>query len=212
MALTIRSVASYNTHKEYSVDFFGNDLFVTVTPTTSVIRRWINAAVFYHRRWHRHRPLVVGVGVQWTPFGYYDPPADTLQLCVGKRCIIIQLSHCGHVPQILRRFLADPQTTFVGVWNYQDARKLWQSGHGLGIAELLDIRHYVVNSEGRSMRTFSFEHIVEGCLGFRGVRLDPGISMSDWSVDDLSHAQILQASVDAYVCCKLGVLGRLWEV
>ncbi|VVA97376.1 unnamed protein product [Arabis nemorensis] len=145
------------------------------------------------------------------PCSYVDPPPDTLQLCVGKRCLIIQLSHCNRIPEDLRSFLADPQTTFVGVWNSQDARKLAQSRHRLVIAEILDIRNYVTDSEGRSLSACSFETIVEECMGYQGVRLDPEISMSDWSVYNLCDEQILQASLDAYVCFELGVWARLWE-
>ncbi|ESQ48785.1 hypothetical protein EUTSA_v10021493mg [Eutrema salsugineum] len=218
MAPRLTTVTRYNTHDEYSVDFFGSDLFVTVTATPSVIRRWIRTAVFLHRRSHYNQPLVVGVGVQWTPAGYYsgryyaESPAETLQLCLGKRCIIIQLSHCERVPRILRRFLVDPKITLVGVWNGQDARKLEQSSHGLGIGELVDIRQYVVDSEGFSLSRCSFEVVVEVCMGYRGVRLDPAISMTDWGVCDLSHGQILQASIKAYVCCMLGVWESLGEV
>ncbi|VVA97377.1 unnamed protein product [Arabis nemorensis] len=97
-------------------------------------------------------PLVVGVGAQWTPAWYYyadsppesyysdsppesdynfSPPVDTLQLCVGNRSIVIQLSHCDRVPNILHIFIEDQETTFVGVWNSQDARKLEESKHQL---------------------------------------------------------------------------------
>jgi len=62
------------------------------------------------------------------------------------------------------------------------------------------------------MRGCSFEVIVEECLGYRGVRLDREISMSDWSAYELCDDQILQASIDAHVCFKLGVKYRLWKV
>ncbi|EFH61161.1 hypothetical protein ARALYDRAFT_478600 [Arabidopsis lyrata subsp. lyrata] len=226
---TIRTVASYNTHLEYSVDFFGDELIVTVTPDSSVISRWIRDVLF-NNRFSSH-PLVVGVGVQWTPFYYYadplendyyadapagrnysDNPADILQLCVGNRCLIIQLGYCEQVPNNLRSFLGDPETTFVGVWNGQDAGKLARCCHQLEIGELLDIRQYVNDSWGRSMRRCSFAEIVEECMGYQGVTLDPEISMSDWTVYDLDLDQILQASLDAYVCHQLGVWARLWEV
>ncbi|KAL9291136.1 putative ribonuclease H-like superfamily [Arabidopsis thaliana] len=226
---TIRTVASYNTHIEYSVDFFGDEFIVTVTWDSSVISRWIRNVLF-NNRFSSH-PLVVGVGVQWTPFSYYsdprpnnyyadpppiryysDNPADILQLCVGNRCLIIQLGYCDQVPNNLRSFLADPETTFVGVWNGQDAGKLARCCHQLEIGELLDIRRYVTDSWGRSMRRSSFEEIVEECMGYQGVMLDPEISMSDWTAYDLDLDQILQASLDAYVCHQLGVWTRLWEV
>lgn len=252
MAPRIRTTASYSTHKEYSVDFFGEELIVTVTLDSSVISRWIRDVPSYISSPFYAQPLVVGVGVQWTPAGYYSesppesyhsdsppennyyadsppesnyyddsppesnynfsPPVDTLQLCVGNRCIIIQLSHCDRVPDVLHSFVEDQETTFVGVWNSQDARKLEESKHQLWISDLLDLRKYVVDSQGRSLRGCSFEEIVEVCLGRRGVRLDPEISMSDWRPINLCHDQILQASIDAYVCYKLAVRNRLWEV
>ncbi|CAE5967000.1 unnamed protein product [Arabidopsis arenosa] len=229
MAPRIRPVGSYATQEKYSINFFGEELIVTVTPDPSVIGQWIHD-VLSNNRFSSH-PLVVGVGVQWTPpgyysdsppvnhysdsssGGYYDPPADTLQLCVGNRCIIIQLSHCDRVPRVLHYFLANPDYTFVGVWNSQDARKLERSRHQLEIDDLLDLRKYVEDSRGRrSLVRCSFEVIVEECLGYRGVRLDREISMSDWSAYDLCDDQILQASIDVHVCFKLGVKYRLWKV
>ena len=237
MAPTIRTIGSYATQQRYSVDFFGEELFVTVTPDPSVIGQWIHD-VFFHNRLSSH-PLVVGVGVQWTPSGYHpasppvsyrsdsspdsyrsdsppvfyssDPPADTLQLCVGNRCIIIQLSHCERVPQVLRNFLADRDYTFVGIWNSQDAGKLKRSRHELEIAVLLDLRKFVSDSSGRTMKRCSFEKIVEENLGHSGVRLDRKVSRSDWRVYDLRYVQILQASIDVYACCKLAILDHLWE-
>lgn len=215
MAPSIRTIANYYTHQEYSIDFFGDELIVTVTWTPSVIRQWIHNVHFFNR--FTSHPLVVGVGVYWTLPGHYvdpplgyDPPADTLQLCVGTRCIIIQLSHCDHVPYALHNFLAC--YTHVGVWNSQDKKKLEQCGHQLKIGKLLDIRRFVGGTRGRSLRGCSFEVIVEECMGYRGVRLDPAVSMSDWSVYELCDDQILQASIKVYVCYKLGVRCGLWEV
>ncbi|AAG51007.1 hypothetical protein; 73797-74486 [Arabidopsis thaliana] len=171
MAPRIRTIGSYATQEKYSVNFFGEELTVTVTPDPSVIGQWIHD-VLSNNRFSSH-PLVVGVGVQWTP----------------------------------------PDYTFVGVWNSQDARKLERSRHQLEIDDLLDLRKYVEDSSGRrSMRGCSFEVIVEECLGYRGVRLDREISMSDWSAYELCDDQILQASIDAHVCFKLGVKYRLWKV
>ncbi|XP_006407333.2 Werner Syndrome-like exonuclease [Eutrema salsugineum] len=226
MAPTIRTIERYRGHQKYSVDFFGDDVVVTVTETPLVIRRWIQDVIFYHRRSRSRsrRPLLVGVGVYWTPAGYhsdsddsppasnYYPPAETLQLCVGKRCIIIQLSYCNRVPLALRRFLTNPQTTFVGVWNPQDARRLERSRHQLEIGRLLDVKDYVRDSAGRSLSRRSFEEIVEECMGYPGVTVVQEISMSDWGVDYLSLDQVLLASVDAYVSFKLGVRARLWQV
>ncbi|KAF3532790.1 hypothetical protein DY000_02043337 [Brassica cretica] len=162
MAPTIKTIGEYKTHQDYFVDFFGDNLLVTQTETPSVIRRWIRDVVYRHRRSRSSHPLVVGVGVQWTPRWYFSAPkgyyrpADTLQLWVGTLCLIIQLSYCERVPHILRR-------------NY----------------------FTLTDWHGRSFRPRSFEEIVETCMGFRGVRLDKNISKSNWSVGYLSQDQLL---------------------
>ncbi|EOA27874.1 hypothetical protein CARUB_v10024043mg [Capsella rubella] len=200
-----RRIQKHRINEEYDVDFFRQRLIVTVTHTTSVIRRWIQSIRFFSRLRLKH-PLVVGLGVQWTPGGS-DPPPDTLQLCVGIRCLIIQLSYCKRMPSVLRSFLEDETVTFVGVWNSQDKYKLERFHHQLDIWRLLDIRDFLYTLPLNS----SFEKIVEKCLGHKGVRKDKEISMSDWGVRNLSHDQIVLASHDVYVCCKLGVRERLWQ-
>ncbi|XP_010550690.1 PREDICTED: uncharacterized protein LOC104821485 [Tarenaya hassleriana] len=212
MASTIRTLAKFDNHRLYAVDFFENHVIVTVTDTPSVIRRWIQSICYHHRHRERFGRLIVGLGVQWIPdeFGTYNP-AETLQLCVGSRCLIIQLTYCDYLPQILRRFLRDFGITFVGIWNIQDKKKLLESKHQLEIGGLLDIRLYVENSHGWSLRDSSFETIVKECLGYEGVDLKPSISKSDWDRYILRHDQILQATVDAFVCFKLGVEERLWK-
>ncbi|KAL0676068.1 hypothetical protein Bca4012_004049 [Brassica carinata] len=70
----IRTVAIYNTHEVHSIDFFGNEVTVTVTADASVICEWISNVHTYDCAplTYSHHPLVVGVGVQWTPFCYGD--------------------------------------------------------------------------------------------------------------------------------------------
>ncbi|CAH8260212.1 unnamed protein product [Arabidopsis lyrata] len=301
MDQTIRTGGNYSTHQEYSIDVFGNALSVTVTSDFAIISQWIREVLYNNCGPYYPQPLVVGVGVQWTPPLSYDanPPSNRYysdQPLRGydanpppNRYYSDQPSRsydanpppnrhysnepphsydandlppnryydhqtCGyyeHSPP--RDHYADPpqynytgnpsrpsycanpypgdyisdtqrgesnsdppadtlQTTFVGVWNSQDARKLAISKHQLQIGKLLDIRQYANDSRGKSMRGCSFEEIVEECLGYPGVRLDPAISMSDWSVYILDRDQVLQASIDVHVCHRLGVLARLWVV
>ncbi|XP_006295569.2 uncharacterized protein LOC17889110 [Capsella rubella] len=202
----IRRIPKRHTHHQYHVDFFGEGLIVTVTHTASVIRQWIHT-VRHNNRLRSPHPLVVGLGVQWTPHGT-DPPPEVLQLCAGNRCLIIQLSHCKRMPNVLRSFLEDRTITFVGVWNSQDKDKLERFRHQLEIWRLLDMRNYLPSW----LRNSSFEEMVKVYLGHEGVRKDKEICMSDWGVRNLSHDQIVLASHDVYVCCKLGVRERLWKV
>ncbi|KAG7573368.1 Ribonuclease H-like superfamily [Arabidopsis suecica] len=208
MARIRRRTRKHHFNEEHHVDFFGERLIVTVTHTPSVIRRWIHSIRFFNRLRSSH-PLVVGLGVQWTPGrSGSDPPADILQLCVGIRCLIIQLSHCKYVPDILRSFLEDRTITFVGFWNNQDEHKLERSHHRLEIWRLVDIRDYLPTWLWKC----SFERIVEECLGHQGVRKDEEIRRSNWGARSLSDDQIVQASHDVFVCCKLGVKERVWKM
>lgn len=68
---------------------------------------------------HRFRMdrLVVGMGVQWRPSftrGVRNPAA-TLQLCVGRHCLIFQLIHADYIPEELTIFLGDDEITFAGI-------------------------------------------------------------------------------------------------
>lgn len=194
----------------YKVDFFGTPIDVTVTSSSSVVRKWIRTTLFLRRDYIGR--LVVGVGVQWTPWNGNEPPADTLQLCVGTRCLIFRLSLATTVPLILRRFLLDRDNTFVGIWNGSDEKKLQMSEHELRLHRLLDLRRYISTDYGGSLARASVERIVEECLGYEGVRLEKDISMSDWGNEDLSYEQILQACVDAYVAFEIGKNLRAWEL
>ncbi|CAN6921213.1 unnamed protein product [Brassica oleracea] len=161
MAPTIRTLAKYKSDQYYySVDFFGEDLTVTLTKTPSDIRRWIRDVVFSHRRSRSCHPLIVGVGVNWAP-------------------------HCVSPTSFQGSSRIQTQL-------FQDAKRLARTRYQLEIGELLDARMYVVDSQGTSLRGRSFEEIVEKCMGFRGVKLDRGISRSDWSVEYLGNDQILQ--------------------
>lgn len=65
---------------------------------------------------------------------------------------------------------------------------------------------------GGSLVRASFETIVRHCLGYDGVRLEKSISMSGWDKHLLSHAQIMQACVDAHVSYKIGDQIDAWEI
>ncbi|MCI34765.1 3-5 exonuclease/nucleic acid binding protein, partial [Trifolium medium] len=96
----------FNTHDVYTVNLHGNEIKVTVTAVASVVRKWLHSALFFRRRYIRQNRLIVGLGVQWSPgAGILDPPADTLQLCIGRRCLIFQLAHATYVPKNLQNFL-----------------------------------------------------------------------------------------------------------
>ncbi|XP_054820540.1 uncharacterized protein LOC129319481 [Prosopis cineraria] len=210
MAITICELPAPCSHRRFHVNLDGTEISVTVTATASVVRRWINAVTYFNR--HYLSRLIVGLGVQWTP-GDRDAPADTLQLCVGRRCLVYQLSHSTYAPKLLRRFLLNPYYTFVGFWNHSDRTKLAISKHHLHmLKDPLDIREYVETDDGESLHRASVEEIVRECLGIDGVRVRPEISMSDWDVMYLSSEQVLQATLDAHCAFMIGKNIGAWRL
>ncbi|PNX82230.1 polynucleotidyl transferase ribonuclease H-like superfamily protein [Trifolium pratense] len=206
---------SFNTHDVYTVNLHGNEIKVTVTAVASVVRKWIFTTLFFNRRDLQRNRLVVGLGVQWTPGGR-DPPADTLQLCVGRRCLIFQLAHATYVPKSLRNFLLNRNHTFVGFWNHSDRRKLKTSDQRFEMyRDPLDLRLYAEaeaedDDDDEDLARASVDEIVEKCLGYE-IEQSGEIGRSDWDDEVLSDEQVVYASVDAYCAFRIGKNVKAWR-
>ncbi|CAE6025356.1 unnamed protein product [Arabidopsis arenosa] len=112
-------------------------------------------------------------------------------------------SSTGHSP--VRRWYPLSHHPVVSL---QDKDKLERFCHQLDIWRLVDIRNYLP----RWLWKCTFERIVEECLGHQGVKKDKEICRSNWGARSLSDDQIVQASHDVFVCCKLGVKERVWKM
>jgi hypothetical protein len=203
----------FSKHRDYTVNLHGNEIKVTVTAVASVVRKWLNAALFFRRRYIHQNRLIVGLGVQWTPGGR-DPPADTLQLCIGRRCLIFQLAHANYIPTNLRNFLLNPNNTFVGFWNHSDRRKLESSVDEIKMyRDPLDLRLYAAaedEDDDENLARASVDEIVEKCLGYE-VEQSGEIARSDWDDKILSDEQVVYASVDAYCAFQIGKNVKAWK-
>ncbi|KAF9594355.1 hypothetical protein IFM89_030484 [Coptis chinensis] len=188
----------------YTIKFFDKRFTTTVTSSPYEIRKWIRST-WYHYSAYRTQ-LIVGLGVQWNPDSDNNNPADTLQLCVGSRCLIIQLSQTDYVPELLRRFLGDTDTTFVGIWNHSDESRLEQCEHKLVLgSEPIDLRYKVADRFGEyELQRASMESLVGRFFGYHGVGKDPNVARSEWDADWLDDEQVLYASVDAFVSFQMG--------
>ncbi|KAL0453257.1 UNVERIFIED_CONTAM: hypothetical protein Slati_1303800 [Sesamum latifolium] len=120
-----------DTHKTYDVFFYEDTIFTTVTHDPDTVSDWISEIKYVHRR--RLRSLIVGLDVEWRPSysGHYQNPVATLQLCVGRRCLIYQLIYSRYIPESLVDFLSDEDFTFVGVGIKSDLEKL-DKDYGIG--------------------------------------------------------------------------------
>ncbi|KAI8561869.1 hypothetical protein RHMOL_Rhmol04G0375400 [Rhododendron molle] len=201
-------------HLRFTIDFHGTAFTTTVTSAPKVVRKWLRTTLYRYARF-RHR-LVVGLGVQWRPASYRgeNPPVATLQLCVGRRCLIFQLLHSPTVPNLLRRFLKNPNNTFVGMWNHSDKKLLFSSEHELEMArDPVDLtRHAVSRHDGRRLEAReSRKTIVRECLGV-DVDFNERVGRSEWEKYKLDDEQILYAAVDAYCSFLIGKDLRAWEL
>ncbi|TYH82690.1 hypothetical protein ES332_D02G079000v1 [Gossypium tomentosum] len=195
--------------RTYTVTFFSTPIITTVTTTPSVVRNWLFRVLRLHSI-RRHR-LVVGLGVQWSPYSSLaHSAAATLQLCIGHQCLIFQLLHADTVPLSLRRFLNDPRNTFVGVWNHSDIAMLLRSEHRLSVSRVVDARHVAAERNGLSPQ-LSMEKLAEILLGAPDVRKPQSIGVSNWNDYRLSLEQIQYACVDAYVSFELGRVLQVWN-
>ncbi|CAJ1963135.1 unnamed protein product [Sphenostylis stenocarpa] len=203
---------SYDDCDIYTVAFRTAPIIITVTVTAipSVVRNWLFRTLTVCRRYVRQQNFVVGLGVQWTP-GHEESPPNTLQLCVGHRCLIFQLDRANYVPIKLRRFLLDPSLTFVGFWNELDRRKLLSSKHRLEmVTDPLDLKRYAENDHGQILDQESVNEIVAESVGLE-VDQRSEISTSDWDREELEHDQIVYAAVDAYCAFLFGKNIGAWR-
>ncbi|GMJ12307.1 hypothetical protein like AT3G12410 [Hibiscus trionum] len=195
-----------NFSRTFTVTFFSTPITTTVTATPSVASDWLYRILTNIHSSCRQR-LVVGLGVQWNRFSLVDPPpAATLQLCIGRQCLIFQLLYVDAVPLSLRRFLDDPRNTFVGVWNHLDRGRLYWSDHGLCVSRLVDAHVVAAERYGLS-RQLSMENLAQIFLGADGVNKPERIALSAWDSYWLSLEQVQYA----FVSSELGKAMEVWD-
>ncbi|XP_019164342.1 PREDICTED: Werner Syndrome-like exonuclease [Ipomoea nil] len=189
---------------QHQVQFHGINLSVTVTKRAAEVDQWVNEVVYNNR--HVLHSLIVGLDIEWHPClaGEDDNPAATLQLCVGKSCLIFQLLHKDYTPQSLLAFLANPRFIFVGVGVRDDAEKLLRD-HGLVVENVADLRWVAVGVSGS-------EHFMR--MGLKRMSLEVlgwvmekplEVTLSDWDSKTLTFPQIEYGSIDAFVSLEIGI-------
>ncbi|KAK1441478.1 hypothetical protein QVD17_07399 [Tagetes erecta] len=164
---------------------------------------WINEIeCIHHRRLHH---LVVGLDIEWRPnrSRYVQNPVATIQLCVGRRCLIFQFLYAHSIPQSLVNFLANPWYTFTGVGIRNDAMKL-EHDYNLVISRMEDLRTLAADVYG--MRELKYVGLKSLTLMVLGIEMNKpkGVTMSRWDNQWLSLAQVHYACVDAFLSFEIG--------
>jgi hypothetical protein len=203
-AVSIHLRRSTPSHDAYTVRVYDRRFAALATARPADARRWVATTRWLHWTRHHEGRLVVGLGVQWTPTrlplrGGAPPVPATLQLCVGHRCLLFHIAHADAVPEMLRRFLADPRVTFVGWGSAHDSRML-SAHYGLRVARGCELRAVA------GMGNASLGDMADRFLGYPGIHKPRVVAMSAWHAPRLSPDQVQYASVDAYLSFRLGLV------
>ncbi|XP_073157402.1 3'-5' exonuclease-like [Henckelia pumila] len=194
----------YETHNTYEVLFFGDSIHTTVTHDPATVSQWISEVESIHSRRLDH--LIVGLDIEWRPSfnRYVQNPVATLQLCVGRRCLVYQLIHSPGIPSSLVAFLANPNYTFVGIGIRADLEKLEEDYEFGYRANSVDLRDLAANAYGRQELTNSGVKLLARIVLEKEVEKPKRVTMSRWDNPWLTPDQVQYACVDAFVCFEIG--------
>ncbi|XP_027338272.1 uncharacterized protein LOC113852233 [Abrus precatorius] len=183
----------------YDITVGGDTFSVTVTASPSVAQRWVDYVISNNEREFNNNTAVVGLGVQWTQTARLRRSAETVELCVGKECLIFQISRTDYAPASLRKLLENRSCTFVVVSEYSHRRMLSLSPLALQMrSDPVNVRSVlrmpILNS---SLRAF-----LEGETSTFTTDI---YRYTDWRVETLSDEQVLHASIQVRIAYLLGI-------
>ncbi|KAL4557088.1 hypothetical protein LXL04_035258 [Taraxacum kok-saghyz] len=192
-----------NTHDQYEITFYEDTIITLLTHTPSCVDRWISLIQHKYRRCLHS--LIVGLDVEWHPNTGrdYENPVATIQLCVGRHCMIFQLLFSPTMPQSLKNFLRNPSYTFVGVGIDKDVEKL-MAHWNLEVANTADIG--VLAAEEYCMRNLRNAGLKGlAAMFLRKELIKPkAVTISNWDNERLTPEQVQYACIDAFVSYKIG--------
>ena len=142
---------------KYSVNFAGKTIETIVTDKASNADEWVHQILSIYAG----TSTVVGTDTEWSL--HPSKKAAILQLCIGERCLIVQLSYMDNIPQSLKSFLMDSNFTFVGIGVSRDIAKLLE--YELNCSKSTDIWS---GGKEAMARTVSRAQLERTCLGNSG--------------------------------------------
>ncbi|KAF8032375.1 hypothetical protein BT93_D1326 [Corymbia citriodora subsp. variegata] len=198
-------------HSLHDVAFYGRRICTCVTDDPSVVTRWIVDVERAHLLWLNR--LIIGLDIEWRP--NLEPgvvhPVATLQLCVGRSCLVFQILHTEYIPASLHAFLANPNYTFVGVGIKDDATKL-SDDYGLIVSRMVDLRGLAVGRwQNPSFGYMGLKKLVKVILR-KDLDKPKEITLSQWDDKTLTDRQVEYACLDAFVTFELGMAMQAWSV
>lgn len=185
----------------YDVIFSGDVVYATVTHDPAAVSQWIYdvSSLYGHG-------LIVGLDIEWRPNYRRDHqyPAATLQLCVGRCCLIYQLIHSPYFPVQLIQFLSYSDHNFVGIEVKSDLKKL-QRDHRIGYnARTVDLRRLAAKVyETKELKNAGLKTMARIVLG-KEMEKPKWVTRSRWDNRRLTADQVEYACIDAFVSSEIG--------
>ncbi|CAN1822959.1 3'-5' exonuclease [Linum perenne] len=189
------SESSYTTN----IYFSRYQIQTTVTDQATVVDNWVQS--FQSGESGENR--VVGLDCEWKPFyGRGRNRTALLQLCVGTKCLIIQLCYLRPIPQSLFDFLRNPNNYFVGVGIDADIEKL-SLDYGLSCTSSADLQVLARQRWEWSNASPGLKDILYAAEGI-SMEKPRRITMSNWEMRYLTDEQVQYAAIDAFASYKIG--------
>ncbi|XP_055814898.1 uncharacterized protein LOC129884639 [Solanum dulcamara] len=191
---------SSGTSSKYHIKFGGQTIETTVTNKAAVADEWANAMLSKYSG----KQTVVGLDNEWKPTfsPFTSNKSATLQLCIDNTCLIVQLFYLDEIPQILKKFLANPDFTFVGVEVGEDILKL-KNEYGFVCSNQADIRDVAKNKWPGLFSRLGLKDLASEICGLYMPK-PKDVCQSNWEARVLSEAQVEYACIDAYASFKIG--------
>ena len=125
--------------------------------------------------------------------------AMLLILCVGTRCLVIQLYYLDSFPDSIKKFLSDKNVCFVGIGVKDKVKKILQWPQMFGCETGVELGHLAArvlkkpNLEGCGLVELASEVGV-----YYELEEPKSVTFSDWGTRVFSHEQVKYAMHDAY--------------
>ncbi|KAL5706960.1 exodeoxyribonuclease I [Ranunculus cassubicifolius] len=204
MSISIEDIdSSATTHSTYTVTVFNTPINTLVTHTPSFVDQFITDILHSYR--YKLNNLIVGLDIEWRPNRHAntDNPVATIQLCVGRRCLIFQPIYAPAIPKSLIDFLNNPTYRFVGVGIEEDIEKLLLD-YDLRVANPVDLRPLAVAKlENNELRNAGLKNLASAVCGME-IEKPKRVTMSRWDIEWLTYEQIQYACVDAFLSFEIG--------
>ncbi|XP_059287056.1 3'-5' exonuclease-like [Lycium ferocissimum] len=187
-----------NRYDLFNVHFYTDTIKTTVTSDPDIITNWISETLTTNRH------VIAGLDVEWRPNFRRNQqnPVSLLQICVDRRCLIIQLLYCQFIPESLVNFLGNRECVFVGVGIESDVEKLLED-YEISVGNVVDLRAKAADAyEMRNLRNAGLKALCNVVLGKEIVK-PRSVTMGRWDCEWLSLGQIQYACLDAFVSFEI---------